>query len=176
MIQNPFLPRDHTDWIALNLSLLLVDCRSFTNIFWHISSIGTIVQYLALHIKHIHSFLRASRFFPPSPQRFQYKVLRKHSFCGSNSFKGNKNRQNCCIIQVFYSNSVWMVHSAVQPAVVPSVSLRPTLFWQVSSFFLMVIRMYGYSFSTAGKRGMAQKKNCEQQGNIRLGICGRGLE
>jgi hypothetical protein len=25
--------------------------------------------------------------------------------------------------------------------------------------------MYGYSFSTAGKRGMAQKKSYEQQGN-----------
>jgi len=29
----------------------------------------------------------------------------------------------------------------------------------------MVVRMYGYSFSTAGKRGMAQKKTCEEQGN-----------
>jgi len=29
----------------------------------------------------------------------------------------------------------------------------------------MVVRMYGYSFCTAGKQGMAQKKSCEQQGN-----------
>lgn len=30
---------------------------------------------------------------------------------------------------------------------------------------MMVVRMYGYSFSTAAKLGIAQKKSCEQQGN-----------
>ena len=58
-----------------------------------------------------------------------------------------------------------MVHSAVQPAVVPTLCLPHTVLTSHFFFFMMVVRMYGYSFSTAAKRGIAQKKSCEHQGN-----------